>query len=121
MSKKITRNEYEAIRTAIYNGFGKEHDYVEIQRIGSILDDAVRFGVNWSARGTKSPEEAKEMAEALMQAAAIAEGLNSLNLEIDRNKKEEDLEEHKRQVELYQSFIESKAAQFAGIKNMEAK
>lgn len=120
MAKKITRYELDAIHTAIYNAFEKDCDFVEINRTGSILDDAVKFGVNWSARGTKSPEEAKDMAEALMQAAAIAEALNSLNLELDYNLKY-DPRSHEANIQLYKSFIESKAAQFAGIRNMSAK
>lgn len=120
MTKKITRYELDAIQTAIYNAFERDCDFVKINRTGSLLDKDVRFGVSWSARGTKGTEETKAMAEYLMQAAAIAEALNSLNLELDYDLLY-DPTQHQKVIELYEAFIESKASQFAGIACMEAK
>lgn len=120
MTKKITRYELDAIQTAIYNAFERDCDFVDINRTGSLLGKEVRFGVSWSARGTKGTEETKAMAEYLMQAAAIAEALNSLKLEMDYDLSY-DPTNHEATIELYQSFIESKMAQFAGIACMEAK
>ena len=49
--------------------------------------DPLRFGVNWGAHGTQSPEEALDYADAIKQAATVASMVNRLELDkltIDR-------------------------------------
>ena len=41
------------------------------------------FGVNWSAKGTRTIAETRDYAEALAHAADICERLNGLELEVD--------------------------------------
>lgn len=46
--------------------------------------EIVKFGVNWSCRGTKPADEAKIAGAQLVICAEIAEALNGLEIKVDR-------------------------------------
>lgn len=76
---KTTDMKMDALRQAIYQVSDKLG--VTISQINSgIYHEAMVFGVNWSAKGTKPVKDALEYAESLRHAAMVASTLNTLYL-----------------------------------------
>lgn len=66
---------------------------VQIIRINSgfrEMNDPAIFGVNWSALGTKTPEETESFAYELQQAAEVAKALTDMKLVCDRSMSSEE-------------------------------
>lgn len=76
---KITDVRYDAIMLAV-----RKATYEKNYEISTLdLTGVKKFGVNWSAMGTRSVEETKAFAEDLVKGAELAEFLTSFELEVD--------------------------------------
>ena len=56
---------------------------VDIFTINNFEEDIVTFGINWSAQGTKSYEEAKDYIEKMTKANEIAKFLTDCKIEVN--------------------------------------
>lgn len=81
MTIKINKDRYNALRWAVAYAL-KDMD-VNLYENGTDFGSGVlRWDVNWSALGDKTPAEAVKFAEDLNRAADMAEALNEMNLEM---------------------------------------
>lgn len=77
---EITRREMRALTTALREwGHEAGVDIYTTNDIAAAVNGAAyEWGVNWSAQGTKSPNETRDFAKVLVAAAEIAEELNAI-------------------------------------------
>lgn len=78
---KVNKDRYNALRWAVAYAL-KDMD-VDLYENGTVFGSGVlRWDVNWSALGDKTPAEAEFFAECLKMAADMAEALNDMNMEM---------------------------------------
>lgn len=81
MTTKINKDRYNALRWAVAYAL-KDMD-VDLYENGTDFGEGtLRWDVNWSALGDKTPAEAESFAECLKMAADMAEALNEMQLEM---------------------------------------
>ena len=82
---KMTSEYYSALKRAL--AWVYRNDGIDLCELsGGWRDDRkLKFGVNWSAQGTKPASDARDYARALNHAADICDRLNELELIIDYN------------------------------------
>ena len=77
---------FDALTSALYWFTREALDEIRISNDGGSLmqrSRVRRFGVNWAALGTVTPEEARHYGSSLTIAASLAEALNRMELVVD--------------------------------------
>lgn len=79
---KMTNREYSIIQSALEDAFGRRIKIYDMNGCG-FGKEPMKYGVNWSAIGTVSSEEAVEFAHQLTLAANIATFLTAAEIEVE--------------------------------------
>lgn len=81
MTTKINKDRYKALRHAVE--YVLKDMSMDLYKQGTTFGEGeMRWDVNWSALGSKTPAEAVKFAEDLKMAAGMAEALNEMHLEM---------------------------------------
>lgn len=81
MTTKINKDRYNALRWAVTYAL-KDMDVNLYEHGTDFGKGEMRWDVNWSALGNKTPAEAVKFAENLKMAADMAEALNEMHMEM---------------------------------------
>lgn len=80
MTIRVNKDRYDALRDAVE--YALKDMSMDLYEHGTTFGEGeMRWEVNWSALGSKTPAEAVKFAEDLKMAAGMAEALNEMHME----------------------------------------
>ena len=81
MANSINKDRYQILKSALVRiSNDKFNGKVSVDETTSVLEEELKWGVNWSCCGTQDANTAYDMADYLVEAAEIVTGLNDMNL-----------------------------------------